>query len=63
MSQPVPDETPEEKAASTYIEEAEIIVNSFRYELCELCHLDLNQHTIGPDPLGHAHLFCTTLGE
>lgn len=42
----------------SYIEEVESIADSFRYEDCEVCGQDLDRHTIGPDPLGHAHLFC-----
>lgn len=47
-----------ERPEDQYINEVTAIVDSFRYELCELCGKDLNAHTIGPDPLGHAHVYC-----
>lgn len=46
--------TPED----TYIDEVMAIAECFRYELCDGCNQDLNQHVIGPDPLGHARVYC-----
>jgi hypothetical protein len=43
----------------TYIGEIETLADSFRYSLCEECHGDLDEHTIGRDILGNAHLYCT----
>jgi hypothetical protein len=42
----------------TYIDEVEMTVDSFRYELCSNCLGDLDRHVIAPDPLGHVHLYC-----
>jgi hypothetical protein len=42
-----------------YIDEVKDIAEGFRYELCDECGNDLDRHEIRPDPLGHAHLFCT----
>jgi hypothetical protein len=50
--------TPESDPEQTYLNEVDAITTGFRFETCEICHLDLNMHTIHPDPLGHAHLTC-----
>ncbi len=39
------------------------LVDSFKYELCHECHLDLSGHVISPDPLGNAHAWCRTNGD
>jgi hypothetical protein len=41
-----------------YRQEVEAIVDGFQYEFCESCGGDLNDHSIGPDSLGHAHAWC-----
>ncbi len=33
-------------------------VDSFVYELCEVCGQDLGGHVVVPGPLGHPHLWC-----
>lgn len=48
----------EEPEGLCYIEQVEALVESFRYEFCDFCDADLDRHTIGPDPLGNAHLYC-----
>jgi hypothetical protein len=51
--------TDEEIAHSNqYREDLLSLVGSFEYELCENCGLDIDHHTIGPDPLGHPHVYC-----
>lgn len=44
--------------SADYDDEVATLRRSFEFELCEHCGGDLDAHTIGPDPLGHAHLFC-----
>jgi hypothetical protein len=45
-------------STATYDEEVEFLQDSFEFEDCELCGYGLDGHTIGPDPLGHAHAYC-----
>jgi hypothetical protein len=47
-------------AADTYEAEAEAIRDYFEYQFCDDCGKDLDEHTIGPDPLGHAHVWCNS---
>lgn len=42
-----------------YDQEAADIARGFEFESCEHCGGDLEDHVIAPDPLGHAHSFCT----
>lgn len=37
-------------------------MDSFRYERCGECELDLDDHLIGADSHGHAHLWCRVAG-
>ncbi len=57
---PASDFTEEETAENTYMADLLQLIDAFNYERCEVCHNDLNKHTIGPDPLGKPHLFCIT---
>jgi hypothetical protein len=53
-----PFEYEHESESDTYADEIRAIVESFDYEMCYLCGQDLDRHFIGPDPLGHAHVYC-----
>lgn len=57
-----PEDEPEEagEIGDIYALEVKTIVAMFEYEFCELCGGGLNTHAIGPDPFGHAHLYCLT---
>jgi hypothetical protein len=41
-----------------YLEEVWQLRESFQDENCPECGLDLDQHDIGPDPMGKAHAWC-----
>lgn len=50
--------TADPRKSATYKAEVAAIRDEFEYEDCYLCGKDLDKHTIGPDPLGHAHVWC-----
>lgn len=54
----VPSLNPDDLLPASFAEEVEVLRSSFEFELCEVCHGDLEDHVIAPDPLGHAHLYC-----
>jgi hypothetical protein len=43
-----------------FLENARTMGDSFQYELCEVCGLDIDQHTIAGDPIGNPSSFCLT---
>jgi hypothetical protein len=47
-----------EATTDQYIDDVIGLVEGFRYELCESCGMDLDAHTISPDPLGKPHAWC-----
>lgn len=57
-----PDDVAESWPA-TYLAEVRALEDSFEYEYCYLCGGDRDEHRIGPDPLGHAHLYCIREGR
>jgi hypothetical protein len=46
--------------ADSYYDEVAMLKLSFEFELCELCDGDFDAHTVFPDPLGHAHMLCSS---
>jgi RNA polymerase-binding transcription factor DksA len=44
--------------ADQYLNDLLIIVEGFRYELCEECGKDIDRHSLAPDPLGKPHAYC-----
>ncbi len=47
-----------EDESSRYIDDVQSLIDGFRYELCTDCGMDLNAHSISPDPLGKPHAWC-----
>lgn len=43
-----------------YLEKCLELRESFEYEFCEECGLDVQYHAIGPDPIGLPHAYCVS---
>lgn len=48
------------RVEDAYGDEVESIKDMFTYEDCDECEQGLDNHTIAPGPLGHAHAWCKT---
>lgn len=46
------------EAGDRYLDELAAMIEGARFVLCEECGKDLDQHLIGPDPLGKPHAWC-----
>lgn len=44
--------------SETYADQLLQIIDSFSYEFCSECGLDLDAHVISADMFGNPHLFC-----